>query len=458
MSLLSLQAVASWSVSNLQRFHKLTFWLYRRIALILVLLLCIGTGVALSGTYELSADVTEVQTLQYARVSIHTVKEALLLYSKAVIGRLDDLDLGDLDKITASSDYHNLNGRIPIPTTFAMELGERVSKSEDGSSFRLFSNYPFPHHQGMGGPQNLFEQNALDYLKQNPTSYYYQKTQEQDRWLFRYAEAVQMELSCVECHNTWPGSPKTDWQVGDFRGVIEITQPLDTFISQAQASVKSIWLTWIIIGCLALTSLILVISYLQNTNQILQAKVAEKTSVLNRLAHLDSLTELANRRCFDQVLEQEWRRMERQQKPLALIMCDVDYFKRYNDAYGHQAGDRCLQRIANVINANVRRTGDLATRYGGEEFAVIMPHTDHHQARIVAEKVQRAMLELKIEHDRSDVTDYVTLSIGITSTIPQSLFHPTQLVRFADTALYEAKVKGRNQIIVQLPDFSLHSP
>lgn len=431
----------------MQRFRKLTLWLYQRIALILVLLLCMGTGVALSGTFELSADLVDAQALQHARVSVNTVKEAWLLYSQSVVGRLDDLD-----NVTASPEYHQIAGGVPVPATFTIELGERVSQSESGLSFRLFSNYPFPNRQGSGGPQNIFEQKALKYLQRNPTGFYYQKAKEKDHLLFRYAEAVQMEPSCVKCHNTWPGSPKTDWQVGDVRGVLEITQPIDAFVAQAQEGLKSIWTTLIVIGCLAVTSLILVISYLQNSNQILQAKVEAKTAALNRLAHLDGLTELANRRCFDQVLEQEWRRMQRQQKPLALIMCDVDYFKRFNDAYGHQAGDHCLQKIACVINANVRRTGDLATRYGGEEFAVIMPNTDHKQACLVAEKIQRAMLDLRIEHLQSEVADHVTLSIGVASTVPQPLYHPTHLVAVADAALYEAKVNGRNQIIVKLPE------
>lgn len=431
----------------MQRFRKLTLWLYQRIALILVILLCIGTGVALSGTFELSADLVDAQALQHARVSVHTVKEAWLLYSQTVVGRLDNFD-----NVIASPEYHQITGGIPVPATYTIELGERVSESEQGLSFRLFSDYPFPNRQGSGGPQNVFEQKALRYLQQNPSSYFYQKSKEQGHLLFRYAEAIQMESSCVKCHNTWPGSPKTDWEVGDVRGVLEITQPIDAFVTQAQAGLKSIWITLIVIGCLALASLILVISYLQNTNQILQAKVKEKTSALNRLAHLDGLTELANRRCFDQNLEQEWRRMERQQRPLALMMCDVDYFKRYNDAYGHQAGDRCLQKIARAIHLNVRRTGDLATRYGGEEFAVIMPNTDHRQAYIVAEKVHRAMLELQIEHHHSDIANHVTLSIGIASTIPQGIFHPTNLVRLADAALYEAKVNGRNQIIVKRSD------
>ncbi|WP_299409940.1 diguanylate cyclase [Acaryochloris sp. IP29b_bin.148] len=431
----------------MQRFRKLTLWLYQRIALILVMLLCIGTGVALSGTFELSADLVDAQALQHARVSVHTVKEAWFLYSKAVVGRLENLDT-----VTASPEYHQVSGGIPVPATYTIELGEQVSKAGDGLSFRLFSDYPFPNRQTSGGPKDLFEQEALDYLKLNPTSFFYQKENNKDRLLFRYAEAIQMEPSCVNCHNTWPGSPKTDWQVGDVRGIIEITQPIDAFVAQAQDGLRSIWMTLIVIGCLALTSLILVISYLQNANQILHTKVAEKTSALNRLAHLDSLTELANRRCFDQVLEQEWRRMERQQNPLALIMCDVDYFKRYNDAYGHQAGDDCLQRIAHAINTNVRRTGDLATRYGGEEFAVIMPNTNHFQAGKVAEHIQRAMLALQIEHHHSDISDQVTLSIGIASTVPQPTSHPTDLVKAADTALYEAKLKGRNQIMMKLPD------
>ena len=431
----------------MQRFRKLTLWLYQRIALILVLLLCIGTGVALSGTFELSADVVDTQALQHARVSVHTVKEAWFLYSQAVVGRLDQLD-----SVTASPEYHQISGGIPVPATYTIELGERVSATGNGLSFRLISDYPFPNSQVSGGPQNVFEQEALDYLKQNPDQFFYRKDKVEDQLLFRYAEAIPMKASCIDCHNTWPGSPKTDWQIGDVRGILAITQPIDVFVSQAQEGLRSIWLTLILIGGLALTSLFLVISYLQNANQILQVKVAEKTLALNRLAHLDSLTELANRRCFDQVLAQEWRRMERQQHPLALMMCDVDYFKRYNDAYGHQMGDDCLQKIAQAINANVRRTGDLATRYGGEEFAVIMPNTDHHQAIKVAEKIQEAMVDLQIEHQSSDVSEQVTLSIGIACAVPAAAEGPTHLVKMADTALYEAKIKGRNQIVVQRPN------
>ena len=410
-------------------------------------MLCIGTGVALSGTFELSEDLVDAQALQHARVSVHTVKEAWFLYSQSVVGRLDSLEA-----VTTSPEYHQIPGGIPVPATYTIELGERVSKAEGGLSFRMFSDYPFPNRQASGGPQNLFEQEALKYLEQNPTSFFYRKQKEQGHLLFRYAEAIQMEPSCIKCHNTWPGSPKTDWKVGDVRGVLEITQPIDTFVAQAQDGLKSIWFTLIVIGCLALASFILVISYLQNANKILQTRVAEKTSTLNRLAHLDSLTELANRRCFDQVLEQECQRMTRQQQPISLMMCDVDYFKCYNDAYGHQAGDDCLQKIAQAINANVRRTGDLATRYGGEEFAVIMPSTDHHQAAKVAEKIQRTMLDLQIEHHHSDVANQVTLSIGIASAIPKPTCRPANLVKVADKALYEAKVNGRNQIIVKRPD------
>lgn len=435
----------------MRQFGTITQWLYQRIALILVVLLCLGTGVALSGTFEFSETLVKAQALQHARVSVHTVKEAWFLYSQAVIERLNTLDT-----VTISPNYHQITGGIPLPATYTIELGERVSQIEEGLSIRLFSDYPFPNRQTTGGPQNLFEQQALTFLKQNPQSSFYQQDKKNGHLVFRYAEAIQMQPSCIKCHNTWPGSPKTDWQVGDVRGVLEVIQSMDVFVTQSQAGLRSLWLTFIVIGCLAVTSLILVISYLQNANQILQSKVTEKTSALIRLAHFDSLTELANRRCFDQVLEQEWRRMERQQQPLALMMCDVDYFKRYNDAYGHQAGDQCLRKIAQAIQDNVRRTGDLAARYGGEEFAIVMPNTDHYQAWRVAEKIQQAIWALQIDHHHSDVAAQITLSIGIASRIPKPMDHPTHILRVADNALYEAKVKGRNQIVVKLPE-TLHT-
>ncbi|NJK57745.1 MAG: diguanylate cyclase [Pleurocapsa sp. SU_5_0] len=164
-------------------------------------------------------------------------------------------------------------------------------------------------------------------------------------------------------------------------------------------------------------------------------------------ANIDSLTQIANRRRFDEYIAQEWSRCDREQKYLSLLLCDVDYFKAYNDTYGHQTGDSCLYEVAQGIERSVRRPADVAFRYGGEEFAVILPHTDGEGAIKVAEEVQKQIQELNLIHVASQINDIITLSVGVSSIIPNAQTSPHNLISAADSALYDAKVKGRNRII-----------
>lgn len=165
---------------------------------------------------------------------------------------------------------------------------------------------------------------------------------------------------------------------------------------------------------------------------------------LELLASEDGLTKLANRRNFDEYLEKEWRRQARTQKTISLIMCDVDFFKYYNDTYGHQAGDACLRAVAQAILNKVRRAGDLAARYGGEEFAIVMPDTDIKGAWHVADQIRRDLVEMKIPHSRSTAASFVTISCGVSSMIPSNENSTQMLIEYADQGLYRAKSMGRN--------------
>lgn len=167
---------------------------------------------------------------------------------------------------------------------------------------------------------------------------------------------------------------------------------------------------------------------------------------LQRLAHLDGLTLIANRRCFDESLKKEWHRLMRENAPLSLIMCDIDFFKLYNDTYGHLFGDDCLRAVARSISRNAKRAGDLAARYGGEEFAVILPNTGLEGAICVAESIRTDIEHLRIRHEHSSLQPYITLSMGISSLIPAHSLSSEMLVELADKSLYLSKNQGRNRI------------
>lgn len=167
---------------------------------------------------------------------------------------------------------------------------------------------------------------------------------------------------------------------------------------------------------------------------------------LQDLAEVDALTQISNRRRFERVFAQEWRRSQREQTPLSLLIFDLDEFKAYNDRLGHPAGDACLQQVAQAVQTCLKRPGDLLARLGGEEFAIILANTPIEGACFVAEHVLRSVRELKIQHPHSTVSEYVTLSLGLSCCIPGPGLSTESLLHEADQAMYEAKAEGRNGI------------
>ena len=195
------------------------------------------------------------------------------------------------------------------------------------------------------------------------------------------------------------------------------------------------------------------ISQLESSELRCKEKIATQTKLLqevnqnlSRLVNIDSLTQIYNRYHFDTVLPQIWRQAVREQQEISLILCDVDYFKSYNDTYGHPAGDRCLQKVAQAIKNSLSRSQDIVARYGGEEFAVILPNTKLSGAVNVAQRMRNAVSNLAIRHKTSEIKDHITISCGVVSFLPTKKSEPISSVESADRALYKAKLQGRDCI------------
>ncbi|MCW8825361.1 MAG: diguanylate cyclase [Gammaproteobacteria bacterium] len=176
--------------------------------------------------------------------------------------------------------------------------------------------------------------------------------------------------------------------------------------------------------------------------------VRSHTIKLELLSSMDGLTNIANRRSFDESLRREWRHCVRDQHPISLLYIDIDYFKNYNDYYGHSKGDECLIHIAQLIESYARRPSDLAARYGGEEFVVLLSDTDAAGAQIIAQALLEAVNQAHHPHEKSEVADHITLSIGVSTLTPTEVLVPEQLIKLADKALYRAKSEGRNRISI----------
>ena len=168
-----------------------------------------------------------------------------------------------------------------------------------------------------------------------------------------------------------------------------------------------------------------------------------QSDLLRQMVFIDGLTGVANRRCFDKRLDTEWRRAARGGQPLALLLLDVDHFKRFNDRYGHQVGDECLRQVAAAIKGGLLRPGDMVARYGGEEFACILPETDFEGALAVGAAIEQAVRALQIAHADSDVSGVVSVSVGVAMGLPGGDAGPADLLALADAQLYRAKHCGR---------------
>ena len=185
---------------------------------------------------------------------------------------------------------------------------------------------------------------------------------------------------------------------------------------------------------------------LQHENEKLNERLAHSNERLIRLTEIDPLTQVFNRRYMDRFLSAEWKTHREEKRALSVLFIDIDFFKQYNDTYGHRAGDRCLSAVARALRKNIRTERDVVARYGGEEFAVILPHTECGEAQQIAERIMEDIRKLRIEHSASKVSDALTISIGIATIVPDTLHDEAIIINIADEALYSAKRTGRNRM------------
>lgn len=256
--------------------------------------------------------------------------------------------------------------------------------------------------------------------------------------LYRYGEAIKRRMAYERGVVNVLG-----------RKWVMVASPSDAYIESRRTLVPY----FTMIGGVFFTGLFLLYSNLTHRQtELVQAEVDNRTrelrtanDKLEELSRIDSLTEVANRRYFNETLLAEWRRAAREKKSLAVMMIDVDFFKRFNDHYGHLQGDDCLLMVAQALMSAVRRGGDLVARYGGEEFAVVLPNAGE-EAMSVAERCRAAVEALNIAHAQSGDIGHVTVSIGMSSVTPNTSIEPEDLLDSADKALYAAKNSGRNRI------------
>jgi diguanylate cyclase (GGDEF)-like protein len=243
--------------------------------------------------------------------------------------------------------------------------------------------------------------------------------------------------------------------------------PPDSIIKNQQYSFWELYQPQIITAITTIAFLLLIVIFLLGvTRQLnrahhalahlninLEKQVQERTvdlqksnARLERLSNIDGLTNIHNRRYFDSSLKYEWKRHNRSQSPISMILCDIDFFKKYNDTYGHLAGDACLKQVAKAIQKSSNRPSDVVARYGGEEFALILPETDLEGAVTLAKEIKRAIDNLKIEHTTSLVKPIISMSFGIATVVPAPNQEPEILISLSDSALYQSKEKGRDKI------------
>ncbi len=303
-----------------------------------------------------------------------------------------------------------------VNPAYMTRMISEIAQQQGKIQFRLTSLKPL-------NPDNdptPWEHTALQEFENRklPDYFFYQR--EKNTEFFSYIAPIVTKKTCLKCHG------KQGYSIGDIRGGISVTFPIKR---KAAGPLIFSHLLFLVAGTLLIAGF--------------GRKIVRLTDNLKKQSHMDGLTQIANRIFFDETLHREWLRSRRLHTSLSLIMCDIDHFKRYNDTYGHQAGDTCLKQVTKALDTLVNRPADLVARYGGEEFVVVLPETSAEGARIIAELIQTTVEKLRIPHSSSKTASYVTISLGV-ATMTSHVIPEKELIERADKALYSSKKNGRN--------------
>lgn len=366
---------------------------------------------------EKSAETEHVNTARAFVQQISTTREWNALHGGVYLRVSDSVQPNPFLQVPDRDLETSAGTRLTLvnPASMTRMISELTARQGD-VQFHLTSLQPI----NPGNEPSPWEKAVLNDFEKNQTKEYYFHHQENNAQLFSFMVPLVTQKSCLNCHD------QQGYHEGDIRGGLSVTFPI-----HGQRATPLI-ISHLFMLC---TGVLLIVGF--------GNRIVKLTERLKKQSHIDGLTQIANRKYFDETFHREWLRSRRMKKPLSLIMCDIDHFKLYNDTYGHQAGDRCLKQVAQSLKASVSRPADLVARYGGEEFAVILPETAAEGAQAIAEIIQAAVEKLQIQHTSSKTADYVTMSLGI-ATMTSLDMPEKELIERADRALYAAKGSGRN--------------
>lgn len=388
--------------------------LYKQTILVLTLLFCVGIAIALSNMWRLSSNLIQSQALQNSMLYAKAIKEARTLYSDRAVDRIKSAH-----GITVTDDYASKSRAIPVPATFLIELGMRLSENNQGMSVRLYSDYPFPYRVKQGGPRDDFERQALQQLRKNPQQEFFRFEKFKGQMSLRYAQADILKPSCVNCHNTQIDSPKKDWKVGDVRGILEITTPLDSLMATTNAGLRGTFITLAILSVLGVFGLTLVIGRLRQTSKELERRVVERTAELQETNEQLVIEQEKSERLLLNILpEAIAEKLKAGHSHIAegfaevtILFADIVNFTQLSEQISPQELLKLLNEIFTGFDSLTEQHNLEKIKTIGDAYMVVggipLPRSDH------AEAIANMALDMQQEVANFNAKHHTTLSIRI---------------------------------------------